>query len=101
MTLTAILLKKGINYMKVKNFVNAYGNNIPNQFIIEYSLNFTAFQSYKTLIAVYSHNNDVMYIDKEKYSCTTSKYLNRFKDEYSPLHIQYVNNHDLHDILKG
>lgn len=87
--------------MIVKNFVSVNGNNIPNQFIIEYSLNFTAFQSYKTLIAVYNHNNDVMYIDKEKYSCTTSKYLNIFKDEYLPLHIEYVNNQELHDILEG
>lgn len=87
--------------MLVRNFISNNGNTIHNQFIIEYSLNYTAFQSYEKLIAVYSHDNDVMFIDKQKYSNTTSKYLNRFKDKYSPLHIEYVNNQELHDILKG
>lgn len=87
--------------MQVKNMTSNKGNKVSNQFIIEYSLNKTAFQSYNTLIAVYLHNVDAMYIDKEKYSCTTSKYINRFKDEFSPLHIQYVDNNELHKIIEN
>ena len=45
--------------MRVRNFIGVHGNNIPNQFIIEYSLNKTAFQSYKTLVAVYLHDVDI------------------------------------------
>lgn len=85
--------------MMVRNFIGIHGNSIPNQFVIEYSLNKTAFQSYKTLVAVYLHDVDTMYIDEKRYSVTTSKYLNRFKDEYSPLHIQYVDNNELNKII--
>lgn len=85
--------------MSVRNFIGVHGNSIPNQFVIDYSLNKTVFQSYKTLVAVYLHDVDTMYIDKKRYSVTTSKYLNRFKDEYSPLHIQYVDNNELHKII--
>lgn len=87
--------------MVVKNFISVHGHSIANQFVIEYSVNKTAFQSYKTLVAVYLHDMETMYIDEEKYSCTTSKYLNRFKDEFSPLHIQYVANEELYKILEG
>lgn len=54
--------------MRIKNFIGIHGNSIPNQFIIDYSLNKTAFQSYKTLVAVYLHDVDTMYIDKKRYS---------------------------------
>ena len=87
--------------MKVRNFIGVHGNSIPNQFILEYSLNKTAFQSYKTLVAVYLHDVDTMYIDKKRYSVTVSKYLNRFKDEYSPLHIQYIDNNELYKIIEN
>ena len=87
--------------MKVYNMTSSKGNEVKNQFIIEYSLNKTAFQSYKTLVAVYLHDVDTMYIDKKRYSVTTSKYLNRFKDEYSPLHIQYVDNNELYKIIEN
>lgn len=29
--------------MRIKNFIGVHGNNIPNQFVIDYSLNKTAF----------------------------------------------------------
>ena len=85
--------------MQVSNMLSHKGNKVANQFIIEYD-KFTAFQSYSTLIAVYSHENDVMYIDKEKYSCTTSKYLNMFINVYQPLHISKVENSVLHRIIE-
>lgn len=85
--------------MQVSNMLSNRGNKVANQFIIEFD-NYTAFQSYNTLIAVYSHENDVMYIDKEKYSCTTSKYLNMFINVYQPLHISKVSNEDLHKIIE-
>lgn len=86
--------------MKIKNMISARGNKIANQFVLEYGLNCTAFQSYETLIAVYIHDTDTMYIDGERYSNTTSKYLNLFKKEYQPLHIQEVENEELHKIIE-
>lgn len=85
--------------MKVYNMTSSKGNEVKNQFVIEYSLNLTAFQSYNTLIAVYDSENDVLYHDRFKYSHTTSKYLNRFIRKFSPLHIQEVENSKLHKIL--
>lgn len=85
--------------MQVSNMLSSRGNKVANQFIIEFD-RFTAFQSYSTLIAVYDHENDVMYQDKEKYSHTTSKYLNRFIYEYQPLHISEIKNKDLHRIIE-
>lgn len=46
--------------MKVSNMKSTKGNKVANQFIIEFD-NYTAFQSYNTLIAVYSHENDILY----------------------------------------
>lgn len=86
--------------MEIKNMTSARGNKVANQFILEYGLNITAFQSYDTLIAVYIHDIDTMYIDEERYSNTTSKYLNLFKKEFSPLHIEYLDNEELHKIIK-
>lgn len=85
--------------MQVKNMTSNKGNKVANQFIIEYG-NFTAFQSYSTLIAVYDCKNDTMYIDSQKYSMTTSKYTNIFIDEYQPLTISKVDNSELHKIIE-
>nr|DAT71513.1 MAG TPA: hypothetical protein [Caudoviricetes sp.] len=86
--------------MLVQNMLSSKGNTVPNQFIINICLNLTAFQSYNTLIAVYDSKNDVMYQDREKYSHTTSKYLNRFIRKFSPLHIEKVNNEELYMIIE-
>lgn len=85
--------------MLVSNMLSNKGNRVANQFIIEFD-RFTVFQSYSTLIAVYDHENDVIYKDKEKYSHTTSKYLNRFIYEYQPLHISEIENKELHRIIE-
>lgn len=85
--------------MLVSNMLSSKGNKVANQFIIEFD-NFIVFQSYNTLIAVYDHENDVMYQDIEKYSMTTSKYLNMFIREYQPLHISKVKNNTLHKIIE-
>ena len=85
--------------MKVSNMLSVKGNKVANQFIIEYG-NFTAFQSYNTLIAVYSHENDTLYQDENFYSRTTSKYLNMFIEQYQPLTISKVDNNSLHRIIE-
>ena len=86
--------------MLVQNMLSSKGNRVANQFIINIGLNLTAFQSYNTLIAVYDNKNDVMYQDREKYSHTTSKYLNRFIREFQPLHIEEVENEELYMIIE-
>lgn len=75
------------------------GNKVANQFILEYG-NFTAFQSYSTLIAVYDNKNDTLYQDENSYSVTTSKYLNMFIKQYQPLTISKVDNNSLHRIIE-
>lgn len=85
--------------MQVSNMLSSRGNKVTNQFIIEYN-KFTAFQSYSTLIAVYDHENDTLYQDKNSYSNTTSKYLNIFIKEYQPLTISKVDNNSLHMIIE-
>lgn len=85
--------------MKIENMKNTKGNNIANQFIIEFG-NYTAFQSYSTLIAVYDHENDTLYLDEKKYSVTTSKYTNIFIKQYQPLTISKIDNNRLHSILE-
>lgn len=85
--------------MKIENMKNTKGNKIANQFIIEFG-NYTAFQSYSTLIAVYDPENDTLYLDEKKYSVTTSKYTNIFIKQYQPLTISKVNNNRLHSILE-
>lgn len=79
--------------------ISTRGNKVANQFIIEYG-NFTAFQSYSTLIAVYDNKNDTLYKDENFYSVTTSKYLNIFIREFQPLHISKVDNDSLHRIIE-
>lgn len=85
--------------MKVSNMLSTKGNKVANQFIIEYG-NFTAFQSYSTLIAVYDNKSDTLYQDENFYSRTTSKYLNMFINEYQPLTISKVDNNSLHRIIE-
>lgn len=85
--------------MKIENMTSTRGNKVANQFIAEFG-NYTAFQSYSTLIAVYDHKNDTLYQDENFYSVTTSKYLNIFIREYQPLHISKVDNNDLHRIIE-
>lgn len=85
--------------MKVSNMLSTKGNKVANQFIIEYG-NFTAFQSYSTLIAVYDNKSDTLYQDENFYSRTTSKYLNMFINEYQPLTISKVDNNSLRRIIE-
>lgn len=85
--------------MKVSNMLSTKGNKVANQFIIEFG-NYTAFQSYSTLIAVYDHENDTLYLDEKKYSVTTSKYTNIFIEQYQPLTISKVDNNSLHRIIE-
>ena len=85
--------------MKVSNMKSTKGNKVVNQLIIEFG-NYTAFQSYSTLIAVYDCKNDTLYLDEKKYSVTTSKYTNMFINEYQPLTISKVENSVLHRIIE-
>lgn len=85
--------------MKIENMKSTKGNKVANQFIIEFG-KFTVFQSYSTLIAVYEHENDTLYLDEKKYSVTTSKYTNMFINEYQPLTISKVDNNSLHKIIE-
>lgn len=85
--------------MKIKNITSPKGNKVANQFILEYG-NYTAFQSYSTLIAVYDNKNDTLYQDENFYSRTTSKYLNMFIEQYQPLTISKVENSVLHRIIE-
>lgn len=85
--------------MKIENMKSTKGNKVANQFIIEFG-NYTAFQSYSTLIAVYDHENDTLYLDEKKYSVTTSKYTNIFIKQCQPLTISKVDNNRLHNILE-
>lgn len=85
--------------MKVSNMLSHKGNKVANQFILEFG-NYTAFQSYSTLIAVYYHKNDTLYLDEKKYSVTTSKYTNIFIEQYQPLTISKVDNPSLHRIIE-
>lgn len=85
--------------MKIENMTSNKGNKVPNQFKLWYN-NFVAFQSYQTLISVYDCKNDTMYIDKEFYSNTTSKYRNLFNDEFQPLAIIEIDNESLHKIIE-
>jgi len=63
--------------MKVQNIVNNNGNTVSNQFIISDG-NRDIFQSYKTIIAIWSDNGIILDNDALNYSKTTSKYLYQF-----------------------
>lgn len=62
--------------MKVENFCE-----VKNQFII-HTRRAVIFQSYETPVAAYDRKSEVMYVSEKKYSRTTSKYTNRFLNEY-------------------
>lgn len=80
--------------MYVENFCGA-----KNQFVI-YTKKAIIFQSYKTAIAVYVRKTAEMYVREEKYSCTTSKYTNRFLKEYPEAEINHVNAEALDAIME-
>lgn len=84
--------------MKVLNMSSPNGNRVPNQFIIELK-EFTMFQSYATVIAVYDWKTATMFIDEETYSRTTSKYLNMFIRTYQPMRTFKVKNSELHKLV--
>lgn len=67
--------------VKVENLKSSRSyREVPNQYNIVIN-NMTIFQSYKTIIAAVK--NGILYIDKDKYSVTTSKYLNIWIREYA------------------
>lgn len=78
--------------MLVTNMNSARGNAVPNQFVIEnvaieidgILIQGTVFQSYKTVIALYTVDN-VLYLDEKywDYSKTTMRYLNAFLQEHT------------------
>lgn len=67
------------NFRSVKNAPSRNGENqAPNQFIIEFDKG-SAFQSYKSLVAV--RYNDQLYLGKDHdYSVTTSRFLKEWTD---------------------
>jgi hypothetical protein len=66
--------------MIIKNFKSPKGNDVPNQFQIEFQ-NTIIFQSYKTIIS--KIENGITYLDERRwnYSRTTSKYRSIFLGE--------------------
>ena len=68
--------------MKVRNLVNARGNVVANQFVIEDRNNFY-FQSYDSIVA--KRDGRVFTLGRDfDYSRTTSKHLHTFMEEYAP-----------------
>lgn len=84
--------------MKVQNMLSTRGNRVANQFVIDLG-NKTALQSYETLVAVYDKQIDTMYEDKERYSPTTSKYINLFKQWANAKKFFKVENSELHKLV--
>ncbi len=67
--------------VKVENLKSSRSyREVPNQYNIIIN-NMTIFQSYSTIIAAVK--NGILYIDKDKYSVTTSKYLKIWLREYA------------------
>lgn len=67
--------------MIIENLQSARsGREVPNQYNIQIK-DMTIFQSYSTIIAAVK--NGILYIDKDKYSVTTSKYLKIWLNEYA------------------
>ena len=72
-----------------------------NQFVIQHK-DRRIFQSYATIIAVIDTKAHKTLIDERKYSQTTSKYLNRFLndfDYYTANEREYVDNDTLVDYI--
>lgn len=68
--------------MKVRNLINANGNTVANQFVIEDG-NEIYFQSYNSLVA--KRDGRVFTLGRDfDYSRTTSKHLHTFMEEYAP-----------------
>lgn len=74
------------------------GREVPNQYNIQIK-DMTIFQSYRTVIAAVK--NGVLYIDKDKYSVTTSKYLNIWIRDYARRYSEKkeVSNNELLEIV--
>ena len=80
--------------MKAENFCG-----VKNQFVI-YTKKAIVFQSYETPIAVYVRESGDMFVREEKFSRTTSKYTNRFLEEYPDAVIGYVHAEALDAIME-
>lgn len=68
--------------MKVRNLINANGNVVANQFVIEDG-NTICFQSYDSIVAKKDGRVFTLGCDFD-YSRTTSKHLHTFMEEYAP-----------------
>ncbi len=70
--------------MIISNIKNKNGNKVVNQFQIDFK-DFSAFQSYETLILIRNNNTNEVILDSGywNYSNTTSKYRNIFLNETS------------------
>lgn len=84
--------------MKVENMISDKGNKIANQFIIEDNHS-TYFQSYDSIIAKVSDNEDItkpdnIILDSHfwDYSKTTSKYRNKFLNMSTELIKHHIKN---------
>lgn len=76
------------------------GRDVPNQYNIQIK-DMTIFQSYQTIIAAVK--NRVLYIDKDFYSRTTSKYLNIWIRDYARNYAdkKEVSNNELLKVLEA
>lgn len=76
------------------------GREVPNQYNIQIK-DMTIFQSYQTVIAAVK--NRVLYIDKDFYSRTTSKYLNIWIREFARNYTERkeVSNNELLEMLEA
>lgn len=64
--------------MKISNFASSNGNDVPNQFLIEFE-EIDVFQSYSSIIGIkFWGKGIVLDVDKWDYSRTTGKYRNQF-----------------------
>lgn len=87
--------------VKVENLKsNRSYREVPNQYNIIIN-NMTVFQSYRTVIAAVK--NRILYIDKNKYSVTTSKYLNIWIRDYARNYAdkKEVSNNELLEVLEA
>lgn len=76
------------------------GREVPNQYNIQIK-DMTIFQSYRTVIAAVK--NGILYIDKDKYSVTTSKYLNIWIRDFARGYSEKkeVSNNELLEVLEA
>jgi hypothetical protein len=87
--------------MLIKNLQSdRSGREVPNQYNIQIK-DMTIFQSYQTVIAAVK--NQVLYIDKDFYSRTTSKYLNIWIREFARNYTERkeVSNNELLEVLEA